>query len=145
MRTLVAILALSPALLHAQAKLPAQPVSTPLLDASLVPPTSPLTAASPAVSNSRVTTGVIPARLIHAVNLEESTDVGHLFPLADRTVTLNMIVDASGKPCSMHIVGSADPFTDRRVLEAVEQFRYQPATVSGMPGVFACESAGHRS
>ncbi len=133
MRTLVAILALSPALLHAQAKLPAQPVSTPVLHASLTPPTSPLTAASPTALNPRVTTGVTPPRLIHFVNVEESTNIGHLFPFADRTVTLNLIVDATGTPGSIQIVKAADPFTDRQVLEAVSHFRYEPAMVSGMP------------
>ena len=133
MRTLVAILALSPALLHAQAKLPAQPVSTPVLHAGLVSPPSPSAAGSPTVSNVRVTTGVIPARLIHSVDLAERSEIGRLFSFGDRTVTLNLIVDATGTPSSMQIVKAADPFTDRQVLEAVAQFRYQPATVSGMP------------
>ena len=130
MRTLVAILALSTGLLHAQGNSPAQPVSTPVL---LAAASSPLTdsSAHPAHTN-RISTGVVPARLVHTVTLEESnTYVRH--SLMPRTVALHIIVDATGKPQNLQLVRPSDPMTTREVLNAVAQFRYQPATVNGVP------------
>lgn len=133
MRTLVAILALSPALLHAQAKTPAQPVSTPTLQASLAPSSGPLADNSvKSAASGRISTGVVPARLIHSVDLQESSTIGHRIPTSDRMVVLQMTVDASGKPEDLKLVRSSDPYTNRAVMDAVSRFRYQPATISGV-------------
>lgn len=129
MRTLVAILALSPALLHAQAKAPAQPVSTPVLLVA----SSPHTSAPDAPAHTRpISTGVTPARLIHSVPVVAETDAElHRFP-GPRTVVIQMTVDAAGKPADLHLVRASDPITGRDVLNAVSLFRYSPATVSGV-------------
>ena len=44
-----------------------------------------------------------------------------------------MTVDKTGKPQGLHLTKPADPFTNREVLDAVARFRYQPATVGGVP------------
>ena len=67
-RTLVAILALTPSVLLAQATVPAQPVSTPVLQSSLVKPAlfAELKSADPKAAPTpvRVTTGVIAPTLL---------------------------------------------------------------------------------
>jgi TonB family protein len=135
MRTLVAILALTPALLHAQVKSPAQPVSTPVLRSSLVQPIDPSSnpASAPAdrpTTALRVTTGVTPPRLIHSVDLAQSNfNIPQLN--IDRTVVIDMTVDETGKPENLKVVRTADLITDQAVLSAVAQYRYEPGTVSG--------------
>ncbi|MBW4038993.1 MAG: TonB family protein [Acidobacteria bacterium] len=136
-RTMLAILAISPVLLHAQAKSPAQPSSTPVLQSSNTQP-----AAFAAVSASdrdiaapapvRISTGVTPPTLIHSVNV----DTNHILQMPvgqPQNVTVDMIVDENGKPSNVKVVKSADIFTDRGVVSAVNQYRYKPATLNGSP------------
>ncbi len=130
MRTLVAILALSPALLHAQAKVPAQPVSTPILLAASSPLTSPSAVPAPTLS---VSTGITPAHLIHSVQVQDRSNVAMLPLPAQRKVVVGMTVDASGKPEDLHLLRACDPITGRDVVDAVHQFRFQPATLNGVP------------
>jgi TonB family protein len=136
-RTMLAILALSPVALQAQVKTPAQPGSTPVLQSSNVQP-----AVFAAVKSSdtvatattliRVSTGVTPPTLIHSVNV----DTNHILqvPMGEpQDVTVDMVVDENGKPSNVKVVKSADMFTDRGVVSAVNQFRYKPATLNGSP------------
>jgi TonB family protein len=133
MRTIVAILALSPAMLFAQAKVPAQPSSTPVLQSALVNVNPLYASAAAAATPVRVSTGVTPPKLIHSVALDQS---GLILPQlfnTDRTVVIDMTVDETGKPTDLKVAKSADLVTNTEVLAAVAQFRYQPATVSGTP------------
>jgi len=46
-------------------------------------------------------------------------------------VVVDLTVDESGKPTNLKVVKSADPFTDRGVLDAVSQYQFQPGTLDG--------------
>jgi TonB family protein len=104
---MVAALVLSPLMLHAEDR--------------------PATKTEPV----RVSTGVVAPKLVKTVSIEE--DTASAVKLAtQREVVVAMVVDEKGKPADLKIVQSAgDPTFDRNVLSAVEQYRFQPGTVSG--------------
>ncbi len=141
MRTvIVAALALSPMLLHAQARTPA-PTSpqAPVLQSKLDAPTAFSGAASmdrstkisPAVL--RISTGVAAPKLIHAVDIATDRDSSWRLIGAKRVVVVQMTVDEAGMPRDLKIVKSTEPALDEDILSAVRQYRFQPGTVSGQP------------
>jgi TonB family protein len=132
MRTMLAILAISPVMLHAQVKSSAQPESTPVLQSRNVQPAvfADVKAADTSVPRSiRISTGVTPPKLIHSVDVDQD----HLPANAGgtRIVTVEMTVDENGKPTNVTVAKSADLYTDAGVVKAVNQYRYQPATLDG--------------
>jgi TonB family protein len=112
---LTAALALSPALLHAQ---PAAPASAP---------------AAGDTHQIRVSTGVVPPRLIHTTEVASEMDWEWAQAGNQRTAEVSLVVDATGKPTQVHILKSAGYDLDQNVLEAVDQYRFTPATVSSQP------------
>jgi outer membrane biosynthesis protein TonB len=108
---IVAVLALSPLMIHAQAAKPAQPQTA---DAASV----------------RVST-VHEAKLIHTVEIQAVPNLS-TSPL-DKTIDISMNIDETGKPSDLKIVGSANPIVDQKVLDAVSQYRYTPATLNDQP------------
>ncbi|ADW69729.1 TonB family protein [Granulicella tundricola] len=140
MRTIVAILALSSASVFAQTNAPAQPSSTPALQSTLVQSAGLLAANSAAsaaaaatTTTRRVSTGVTPLKLVHSVELGQTRSYSAHGFNGDRSVVIEMIVDETGKPENLKLTKVADPITNAEVLEAVSQFRYEPAKVSGVP------------
>jgi TonB family protein len=136
-RTIAAILALAPAMLLAQTKTPAQPSSTPILQFALLQPVAfadlkSTDNASAKTTSVRVSTGVVPPQLAKSVVLGAGQPRTHILA-ASRTVVLEMTVDEAGKPTNLHVVESADPILDEKVLAAVSQFRYKPGTLNGQP------------
>jgi TonB family protein len=129
---MLAILALSPVMLHAQANSPAQPGSTPVLQSSNIQPAAFAvpSAGATAPAPVRISTGVTPPHLIHSVVVDRN-HVLDVTPGQARTVTVDMTVDETGKPANIKVVKSADKFTDGGILSAVDQYRYQPATLNG--------------
>jgi TonB family protein len=127
-KALLATLALSPVLLHAQANSPAQ------LESRLAAP-APIGAdrGTATVKPLRVSTGVQAPKLIHSVYVSSDNTWPWAVIGATRTVTVNMIVDANGVPTDLKIVKSAGPELDHNVLVAVAQYRFKPGTVSGKP------------
>lgn len=133
----VATLALTPALLHAQAALPAQTANT--IQARLTAPAAIKSATDKNVSDKttpstvRVSTGVVAPKL-----LQKATIVGNSI-LHDRllangaTVVVNLVVDASGKVGELTIAQSANPVIDKEVLDSVAKYRFQPGTLDGQP------------
>jgi len=113
---LTATLALSPALLHAQ---PAAPASAP----SSTGTTHPI----------RVSTGVVPPHLIHKTDVASTMDWEWAEAGNQRTAEVSLVVDATGKPTHVQITKSAGYDLDQNVLEAVDQYRFTPATVSNQP------------
>lgn len=141
-KALVATLALSPLLLHAQARLPAQTdpsPNAPVLQSSLVDSASASPSANPDIATIggaktlRISTGVVRPKLIHTVDIVQATDWLSRIAGTDRTVTVDMTVDETGKPTDLKIVQSADPSMNENVLEAVRHYRFKPGTVSGQP------------
>ena len=137
-KVIVATLALTPMLLHAQANSPAPTQSSPAsttLQSKLVQPKE--FNASEAVAHSttpiRVSTGVAEPKLIHTVAIESDSDrVPRGFAI-DRKTVVEMTVDATGKPCDLKILKSLGPVMDHNVLSAVGQYRFTPGTLDGQP------------
>jgi TonB family protein len=138
-KVIVATLALTPMLLHAQANSPAQtqssPASATTLQSKLVQPKE--LNASEAVAHTttpvRISTGVGAPKLIHTVAIESDSDwipSGFTF---DRKTVVEMTVDATGKPSNLKILQSLGPVMDHNVLAAVSQYRFTPGTLDGAP------------
>ena len=137
-KVIVATLALTPMLLHAQANSPAQTQSSPAsstLQSKLVQPKE--LNASEAVAHVttpvRISTGVGAPKLIHTVAIESDSDwipSGFTF---DRKTVVEMTVDATGKPSDLKILQSLGPVMDHNILAAVSQYRFTPGTLDGAP------------
>jgi TonB family protein len=137
-KVIVATLALTPMLLHAQANSPAQTQSSPAsttLQSKLVQPKE--LNASEAVAHVttpvRISTGVGAPKLIHTVAIESDSDwvpSGFTF---DRKTVVELTVDAAGKPSNLKILQSLGPTMDHNVLAAVSQYRFTPGTLDGAP------------
>jgi TonB family protein len=137
---IVATLALTPMLLHAQANSPAQPKSssTPnTLQSRLDSPKE--IVASEAdhdtahAASIRISTGVMAPKLIHTVQIESDIDSSRSAFTYDRKTVVAMTVDASGKPNELKILKSINPVVDKNVLAAVSQYRFAPGTLDGQP------------
>jgi TonB family protein len=119
MRKLIvaAILSLSSVMLQAQASTPAQ---------------TQVASNGPAPQVKRVSTGVIPPKLIYTVDVQADESTAK-FLNNDCRVVVGMIVDKTGKPEDLKIVRSAAPGVDASVLAAVSQYRFTPGMVSNQP------------
>jgi TonB family protein len=133
-RTMMAILAISPLMMHAQVKSSAQPGSTPTLESSNVQP-----AAFAGIKTSdhsaiptvvRVSSGITAPVLVHTVDVDREHVLQNA-SLEDRVVRVGMTIDASGTPTDLKVLQSTDKFTDQAILEAAKQYRYKPATLNG--------------
>ena len=133
-RTMLAILAISPLMMHGQVKSSAQPGSTPTLESSNVRPAafagikSADHSATPTAV--RVSTGVTAPVLVHQVDVDHDHILGADVS-ENRVVRVAMTVDASGKPTDLKVIQSTDKFTDQAILTAASQYRYKPATLNG--------------
>jgi TonB family protein len=137
-KVIVATLALTPMLLHAQANSPAQTQSSPAsttLQSKLVQPKE-LNASEAVASTTspvRISTGVGAPKLIHTVAIESDSDwipSGFAF---ERKTVVEMTVDATGKPSDLKILQSLGPVMDHNVLAAISQYRFTPGTLDGAP------------
>jgi TonB family protein len=131
---MLAILAISPLMMHGQVKSSAQPGSTPTLESSNVQPAalagikSADHSASPTVV--RVSSGVTKPVLVHTVDVDRDHILG-ADASEDRVVRVAMTIDASGKPTDLKVIQSTDKFTDQAILAAASQYRNKPATLNG--------------
>jgi TonB family protein len=136
-RTMLAILAISPLMLHAQAKSSAQPESTPVLQSRNIQPAvfavgSSTAAAAAAATPVRISTGVIAPVLIHTAPLSQNGILPAGF-LRNRSVDVKLTVNKDGKPTNVTVVKSAGSATDNEVVSAINEYRYKPATLNGSP------------
>jgi TonB family protein len=122
---LLATLALSPVLLHAQTA-----ATAPQLEARLDGAQPVAAAAAGSATSFRVSTGVVPPHLVHTVDIASTPDWEWTVAGPERTAEVSMTVDATGKPTDVKIVKSAGDDLDKSVLAAVNQYRFTPATVS---------------
>lgn len=134
-RTMLAILAIAPVMMHAQVKSSAQPGSTPVLQSSNIQPAvfaavKSADRSAMATTPVRVSTGVIPPQLVYTANVNPN-HILQGFSGQDRTVTVGMVVDENGKPTNLKVIKSTDKYTDAGILAAVGQYRYKPATLDG--------------
>jgi TonB family protein len=136
-KVIVATLALTPMLLHAQANSPAKTQSSPIsttLQSKLVQP-SELNGSEAAhvAAPLRVSTGVVAPILVHTIAVEADPDVSPWHLNVDQKSVVEMMVDPTGKPTDLKIVRSLGPTMDKNVLRAVSQYRFTPGTLDGQP------------
>jgi TonB family protein len=131
-KALLATLLFSPVLLHAQANSPAQPQIA-LASSPAAPGTADRVVSAKPL---RISTGVVAPKLVHFVDLSSENTQPWTNVTANRTVTVGLIVDETGKPKDLKIIKSAGPIVDKNVLEAVSQYRFRPGTVSNQPVAF---------
>jgi TonB family protein len=136
-KVIVATLALTPMLLHAQANSPAQtqPLPSSTLQSKLIQPKEIVAseAAHDTASPIRISTGVTAPKLISYVAVESDSDVTPRGFAIDRKTVVSMVVDATGKPSDLKIVKSINSVMDKNVLAAVSQYRFTPGTLDGAP------------
>jgi TonB family protein len=75
--------------------------------------------------------GVTPPRLIHNTN-PEFTDEARRKKIQG-IVTLSLVVDSNGQPTDVQVVTPLGHGLDEKAVEAVKQWRFQPATKDGNP------------
>jgi TonB family protein len=137
-KVIVATLALSPILLHAQANSPTQPQSS-SFQSKLIQSTELGSAAGSERNNTasatdvRVSTGIINPKLIYSVNVSAEGDLISSLRNFERVAVVEMIVDESGKPSDLKIIKSVGPTMDKNVLAAVSQYRFKPGTLDNQP------------
>ncbi len=69
-------------------------------------------------------------KLVHVVGREVPADFR---PDHDARVSVRMVVDQRGVPTDVKIVHSAGAVLDESTLEAVNQYRFRPATLNSVP------------
>lgn len=84
---------------------------------------------------SSVDNGVIEPQLIHSAAVLYDPAAGQATPF-DTTFVLQVNIDKSGEAQDIHILKSANPLLNDRVIAAVHQFRWQPATLKNQPIAF---------
>jgi TonB family protein len=142
MRHLIAAaLVLSPVMVTAQTATSAQNPQAAVMQSSVAAPNQLMlssASAAPAADRTqavtthpRVSTGVVEPKLIHTVTIHQETLGVMSLSRNFRSAAVSMVVDAEGKPTDVKIMKSAGADMDPNILEAVSQYRFEPATVSG--------------
>jgi TonB family protein len=75
--------------------------------------------------------GLTPPRLIQNVNAEFSDEARR--KKIEGVVTLSLVVDTEGQPTDVQVVASLGHGLDEKAVEAVKQWRFQPAMRDGNP------------
>jgi hypothetical protein len=139
-KVIMAALALSPMLLHAQANSPAktQSVGTAsTLQAELGRPDALSAAvnttrdAKPAATPLRVSSGVVAPKLVHTVDVSAEGTFTAL--LTAKTYVIEMTVSKNGDPSDLKVTQSDNAVMSRNILEAVRQYRFKPGTLDNQP------------
>jgi TonB family protein len=127
---------LSTMLLNAQSSKAGQDVnlearndSSSTLEGSSALPTS--TKARYTPDGRRISTGVKEAKLIKQAETGLSASDFHTSDLSTQKMIVRFVVDESGTPKNIEVVKPINPEVDSRVLAAVRQYRYRPATLDG--------------
>jgi TonB family protein len=133
MRTVIlATLALSPMLLHAQANSPAQPQAS-TLQSRLEQPNE-LAADRGAIPASlRVSTGVVAPKLIYSTAIASTDEWSVRRAATDKKVVVEMLINEKGVPSDLRVVNSIGSDMDKNVLAAVSQYRFKPGTLDSKP------------
>jgi TonB family protein len=137
----LAVLLLSPLMVHASASSPAQPQAAtgmPALHASVKAPQGFMLAAASnddkvagQASTVRVSTGVVAPKLIHTEDLHRTVVSTGDLTAATHAAVVEMVVDEKGKPSGVKILQSAGPGYDQDLLTSVSKYRFQPGTLDG--------------
>ena len=81
----------------------------------------------------RVSSGAVPPALLGApvLSLPDSTLID-LLPEGAQ-VGLSLTVNKNGQAENIRVIKPFDPFVDNRLVEAVNQMHFRPATIDGQP------------
>ena len=133
----VATLALTPALLHAQASSPAITSSPAMLQARVTTPMAlkaSVNGADPKTTSAvRISTGIVAPVLLKPVALSTGIGIHPHVVGKDMTVAVDFNVDTDGKTDEISIEGATGDAVDQQIIAAVRQARYQPGTLDGQP------------
>jgi TonB family protein len=89
---------------------------------------TPATDAHTATQVRPISTGYTAPQIVRTAKIEVPSAVSAQTP-KNAEVVLKLTVDKNGMAQNVQVVKSASPFLDEPVLEAVQQFRWQPATL----------------
>ncbi len=81
----------------------------------------------------RVSSGVTQPVLVHSAYLDIPEGYSIDAIPADAQVGLSVTIDEKGQPQNIEVTRSFSPLWDARVIEAVRQFKFKPATVDSQP------------
>jgi TonB family protein len=76
--------------------------------------------------------GVTPPRVIHQVTPTSDSGTGGGFRVSG-TVLIGLVVGSRGVPRDVHVVRSLDKDLDKNAVEAVQQWRFEPARKADKP------------
>jgi TonB family protein len=102
---------------------------SPLFVTAAAVASQPVKDASASTQAPLVSTGVIPAKIVHSTDIELPTSLSAAIP-NDAPFVLKLSVDEKGSAKNVAVVKSINPNMDARVIEAVRQFRWQPAMLN---------------
>ena len=94
--------------------------------AAAAPPATDITATT---RPRRISTGVVAPKLIKGANIEVATSDFATEDLSNQYVVVRLHLDESGTPQNAEILKPVNPTVDSRVLAAVRQYRFSPATL----------------
>ena len=84
-------------------------------------------------STPRVSTGITPPKILNSLSLTTlDTSTGHSHPLSD-VIAVSFTVDETGQPRNIQILKGSDPYWNARIAAAVQNLRYQPASLNNHP------------
>lgn len=75
-----------------------------------------------------VSTGITPPEVLNSLSLSNSPLSGHALP-ADRLIEVSFTVNQNGQPSDVKIVKGSDIYWNSRVVNAVLNLRYRPASM----------------
>jgi TonB family protein len=131
-KTILATLALSPMLLHAQANSPAQPQAS-TLQSRLEQPNDFATDRGATTNPLRISTGVVAPKLTHTTAVASTDEWNVRRSAFDKKVVVEMLVDEKGVPSDLKVINSIGTEMDKNVLAAVSQYRFKPGTLDHKP------------
>jgi len=76
--------------------------------------------------------GITPPRVIHQVTPQTNPDDEKGFRISG-TVLVGLVVSSQGEPMDVHVVKSLDKDIDQKAIEAVKQWKFDPAKKGGQP------------
>lgn len=81
----------------------------------------------------RISTGVVAPVVLNSNNFSISADALSSIVTPKPAVVLGLTVNEKGQAEGVHIVKSVAPKVDEKVLHAVQDFRFRPATLNSQP------------
>jgi TonB family protein len=105
---------------------------SPLFISAAALASQPVTDEPASIPARTISTGVKPARVLYAPDVDLTPAAAGTLPYnAEVVLTLN--VDANGKTQNVQVIKSPNQYLDGPVADAVRQYRFRPATLDNQP------------